>query len=475
MKDYIVREFRQLLQNLWAGVLVCAFRRRSFERFQYSVDQVYWLLLFGLLLNVATGWVVFLPRPEFSIYGLYIRAVALLLDFVATFLIAKLLGDSRIQLRLLVVFFSSGPVIIFTFRLVEILHHYDASFTRPLLTAAYAVVVLWFLAQISFVFYHLGGRARGRAFLALCTFVLVVNIPLLYLPHWKFWIPHRTNDSSRYAQLYSENALYLQDRLVRAATRRLLAGASRRPDVYFVGFAGYGSQDVFMKEVKYAKHLFEDRFETRGRDVVLINNTKTFDTVPLATETNLRRVLLAVGRKMKPDDFLFLYMTSHGSSRPRLAVNMWPYDLDWISPKDLRVMLDRAGIRNRVLMISACYSGGFVTPLENANTVVITAAAADRTSFGCSNENNFTYFGQALLADELQQQSSVLAAFRAARKDIYAREQREHLEHSNPQLFVGRNMSAKLRALERTLAAERAVHRILARAPSSAGAALSFR
>ncbi len=456
MKDYIARELRHLLQNLSNGVRTSVFLRDSFDRYQPGVDQIYWLVGFYLLLRLATDWIWYLPHPEFSIYGLYSHAVRIALMVVGTFLVAKVQRDPGVQVRLLVVLASVAPAFYLVVSLVYSLwrHHFVVGVQW---TVLHVLIVGWSTAVLVFILGHFSGRNLGRTLKVLGIYALIVIAPAYLVPRWVFWVPHRTNNSSRYAQLYSEKALYLQDRLVRAATAHLRAGTRHRPDVYFVGFAGYGSQDVFMKEVQYATRLFERRFHAQGRTVALINNLKTLDATPLATETNLKRVLRAIGRRMNPEDFLFLYMTSHGSRTPRLSVSMWPYNLEQISPQALRAMLDRAGIRNRVLMISACYSGGFVAPLENDNTVVITAAAPDRTSFGCSNERDFTYFGEALLAGELKHDSSLLKAFRNTLGDIHVREKREHLESSNPQLFVGRNMTAKLRVLDRVLRAERAV------------------
>ncbi|MBI3343396.1 MAG: hypothetical protein HY028_00695 [Gammaproteobacteria bacterium] len=46
-------------------------------------------------------------------------------------------------------------------------------------------------------------------------------------------------------------------------------------DLYFVGMGSYALQDVFMKEVRYIQRQFDERFDTRGRSVSLINNEKT--------------------------------------------------------------------------------------------------------------------------------------------------------------------------------------------------------
>jgi len=98
-------------------------------------------------------------------------------------------------------------------------------------------------------------------------------------------------------------------------------------------------------------------------------------------------------------------------------------------------------------MVSSCYSGGFVEPLKNDYTAIATAAAPDRTSFGCSNENDFTYFGEALLKDQLQQEYSFPLAFQQANAAITERESRENLTASNPQYYVGDAIAPRLEAL----------------------------
>jgi Peptidase C13 family len=51
--------------------------------------------------------------------------------------------------------------------------------------------------------------------------------------------------------------------------------------------------------------------------------------------------------------------------------------------------------QHRVVIVSACYSGVFVGPLANDNTLVITAAYFDHSSFGCQDKVKWTYFGDA--------------------------------------------------------------------------------
>ncbi|HKC42880.1 MAG TPA: C13 family peptidase, partial [Burkholderiales bacterium] len=104
---------------------------------------------------------------------------------------------------------------------------------------------------------------------------------------------------------------------------------------------------------------------------------------------------------------------------------------------------------------SACYSGGFVEPLKDANTVVITAADASSTSFGCANGRDFTYFGRAYFNDALAKTFSFTEAFEAARRSVSEQESAERLAPSSPQIFVGAAIRDKLGSLERRLAALR--------------------
>src|SRR3546814_18531152 len=99
----------------------------------------------------------------------------------------------------------------------------------------------------------------------------------------------------------------------------------------------------------------------------------------------------------RDEDLLLLYLTMHGTEDHELAVTFPPLLEEWITPPQLRAVLDDAGIRNRVVVISACYSGGFLPDLRDARTLVITAARADRASFGCGNESAATWFGRAWL------------------------------------------------------------------------------
>jgi peptidase C13-like protein len=98
-----------------------------------------------------------------------------------------------------------------------------------------------------------------------------------------------------------------------------------------------------------------------------------------------------------------------------------------------------------VVVVSACYSGGYVEPLRDENSIVITAAAPDRTSFGCEPGRDFTYFGQAYFRDALAKTPSFIEAFEIARELVTQQETAEQLTPSQPQIAVGRAIANMLK------------------------------
>jgi hypothetical protein len=268
-----------------------------------------------------------------------------------------------------------------------------------------------------------------------------------------FWYPtHAAQSAEAHATdttpVDTEQTYYAQQRLLARAMAAIKSARRDVTELYFVGFAGTATQDVFMKEVRSAQLLFDERFGTRQRSLLLVNNPSTVGRMPVASVSNLRAALAGIAGKMNVDrDILFLFLTSHGS--PHLfSVNFPALDLDDLTDRELRHMLDRSGIKWRVVVISACHSGSFIDALKDERTLILTAAAADRTSFGCASENDFTYFGDAYINTALRQGRSFVAAFDRAKGIIAEREAAEQLVPSQPQMFLGTAMRAKLEQFE---------------------------
>jgi hypothetical protein len=107
-------------------------------------------------------------------------------------------------------------------------------------------------------------------------------------------------------------------------------------------------------------------------------------------------------------------------------------------------MLNRTGVQHRIVVISACYSGVFLRPLASDDTLVITAADADHSSFGCQDKVKWTYFGDAFFNTALRHAADLRSAFAEARTLISLREMRYGLVSSNPQMAGGKNIDILL-------------------------------
>lgn len=244
-----------------------------------------------------------------------------------------------------------------------------------------------------------------------------------------------------------EQLMFDQPRLIDAAIEDLQPRVAGKPNLYVVAFAGDGGENVFRNEAEYVQQLFSGRFGARGHTIVLENNPASVSSRPLATLTNLRIALDAIAGRMDPvEDILLVYLTSHGSPEHQLYVALDPLPLNQISPQDLADALATSpSVRWKVLVVNACYSGGFIDALRDDSTLVITAARSDRTSFGCGSESEITYFGKAFLAEALNQTTSIPEAFALARDKVALWEAREQDEQrSEPQIASSRSIEARL-------------------------------
>lgn len=249
----------------------------------------------------------------------------------------------------------------------------------------------------------------------------------------------------------NEQVFYAQPMILSEVVGGLQANRNNVTDWYFLGVAGYSGQDVFRSEIEKTKDLFDVRFGTQGRSLGLINNPDTLETQPIASKTSIEIALNRIGQLMNPEeDVLFMVLSSHGA--PNLVqMENPPLELENIDPTWLKYTLDNAGIKWRVLVVSACYSGSFIEELKSPTTLIITASAADKPSFGCSNEADYTYFGQAFFAESLRQTTHFSDAFNQAKLSIAKREANMGFEPSNPQFIMGLLIENAMPAFEKAL------------------------
>jgi hypothetical protein len=246
----------------------------------------------------------------------------------------------------------------------------------------------------------------------------------------------------------AESLLFDQAARIDRALEAIGRDESAAPKAFFLGFAGVGEQSVFAEEIGLASRVLARRYRVDGRRLLLVNDQRDLDGAPLASVSNLRYALRGLAARMNIDrDVLFLSISSHGAAEPAIAVSNSRLPLDELTDEELARALAESGIKWRVIIISACYAGAFIDSLKNPQTVVIAAAAADRTSFGCSNDRDLTYFGEAFYRDALPGSRSLRTAFDAARAAIAARERSEHVDASLPQAYFGAELEAKLASM----------------------------
>jgi hypothetical protein len=210
------------------------------------------------------------------------------------------------------------------------------------------------------------------------------------------------------------------------------------PNVAVLAFGLFGAQSVFQSEATGAASIIAQRL---GANPVIVRaNTKTRGDVTVAS---IGRALAAAGQSMdRENDVMVVILTSHGS-QAGIAVQAGKR-VEVLSPGDLAGMLSHSGVRHRVVIISACYSGVFLGALADDDTLVITAADADHSSFGCQDKVKWTYFGDAFFNRALRHAADLRSAFAEARVLVSQREMRYGLAPSNPQIAGGKNIDIVL-------------------------------
>jgi hypothetical protein len=433
-------------RNLWMGINVLFFRTAGLRSRNFSGDDVAALVLFDVLVGAGARFVDYSSDAYFDKESL-LAAVAPILFFLLTAHAAKRRGVGRdVALRLLAGFYAAlPPVLLAAFFIRRTGGRFD------LLVYAWLVAVV--VRLVASVVPRVGVlRILGCALLFISTWVAPMHLA------------GRTTVFLAMSESYEEldAAERAHDALVFAEASKVHAAealiAPERPgvaDLYFVGAAGWAKQDVFVNEVRSAQKLLDDRFDTKGRSLVLANEPSPSPPLPLAASLTLRHAIEAVGKRMnREEDVLFLFLTSHGSAnglaiRPPLES---AFRDETLAPASLRAMLDASGAKWRVIVIAGCESGVFIGPLRDEFTLVTTAASSERVSYGCAMGNPYTDFGQAIFGEQLRHERSFPTAFSNAVRLIGKREEAASLRPSQPQVFEGAAIGAKLRELEARLA-----------------------
>ncbi|UUS61369.1 MULTISPECIES: C13 family peptidase [Acinetobacter] len=433
--------------NQTAGMWLFLGSRRSLQIVRPSILQlVFWGILGGCA-NSLFSWLSTGRIGEFNAQGLISYALWPFIALIVGIFLSQRVNNPRLMLVPALLWLVLDTHIMLFQCLIQYLGDLDflPYFLYDYIPTLFIILFVWQSLAVVWVFSReLKWPWWERALIMGATlFTLVVwQVSVKDQPIWKV---------EEVPPSFAEDAFYAQSRLLNKSLDAVEYGEFAQSHWYFLGVAGASYQDVFKLEIERIKEQFDTRFGTYGRSVELINNPATRTEIPLASKTSMELALRRIGQQMnRESDVLFLYMTSHGLPNVFEMENA-PLDLAQVDPKWLKEALDASGIRWRVIVISSCYSGSFIPALQNDNTLIITASAADRQSFGCSNEAEYTYFGRAFFDQAMREQTSIQAAFNETKATVAKWEAAQGFEPSEPQWSMGKNMALMLPQLEQRL------------------------
>lgn len=443
-----------LLRNLRAGLRLVCFVRVDRLAFRVDLAQLVLLFLLSAVIDVAGDYFRIAPPRVFAVEGagaeLYSGALLLLISA----LIALWNRQRDVALALPVIVLSALP-------LVQVLHYVPSGLAvgrddLELLLGFEYLIVIWIMLVlvrcVAVAFHPPPTYVWLRAIvggLMLSAPIWLGNALFPNLPWWREGGEPPAPPSEFNAG--AEAVLAAQAVVLDHALGQLADQRPGETDLYFVGFAPHGRSDAYRAELEAAQKIMDARWGTNGRSVLLMNNPHTLITAPFATVTNLRETLNELGAFIDTEnDVVMLYLTAPTARNDRLAAEQPPLSLVDLRPAGLKQLLDDAGIKWRIIVVSACYSGSFVAPLADDYTLVITDAQAGRATFGCDGRTPPTFFGDAFFQQGLGKTQSFAAAFEAAKDRVAERERdARYAPPSEPQWSMGSEMAAKIKTLRR--------------------------
>jgi len=320
--------------------------------------------------------------------------------------------------------------------------------------AAWLAPGIWLALAQAVLIWRAGDR-RPAGFAA-ALLALSAAFALQYVARQEeFWLPDDApEEAQRQPPRLTQEIMEAQPRLLDSALMAIAPQRAGTVDLYALTYAPY-DEAVFPRESRMVADVIARRFDAGGRTLQLVNDAGTIGSAPWATPLNLRRAIERFARIMNRDeDVLFLHLTSHGARDAALASYFWPVEVEPLRPAELKRWLDEAGVKHRVISVSACYSGSWIAPLADEGTLVMTAADAEHTSYGCGSKSELTFFGRAVYDELLRNETLSFEEAHAKARVVIDRREKEAGKddgYSNPQISVGERIREPLAALRARL------------------------
>ncbi len=437
-----------LKANLRAGTRLALFLPVRFTQFRISAGHYAMLVAASFLAWLVGGML----RGGFpgSIDGdaLLGGLAQLPLVLLACLIAAALLRDTRLALALAVVITATDPL----FEAAAVVIAQSARLPGPHVGLLSAAFIAWGIATLVRALHVASGWKGARSAGAAAVLIGLLGVFVWFFPRDELWSTADEPVASAPTSLLHEDVFHLQGELLGGQLADL---QDERPDVadlYFLGVASDASQPAAAGEVQAVRRLMDRRFDTSGRSLVLANNPASLTTLPIATATNLEEALSGLGDIINPDeDVVFVYLSARSARDQQLAFAMPPLTLGPVNPTRLARMLADSGIKWRVIVVAACYSGGFIEPLKDDNSLIITASDSDQSSPACEAGEEPSWFTSAFFDAPLRSSRALLDAFPRARAALQERARQAGERSPNPQIYLGSAMKEKLDRLQKRL------------------------
>jgi hypothetical protein len=205
--------------------------------------------------------------------------------------------------------------------------------------------------------------------------------------------------------------------------------------LFYVGLALY-SEEWSENDVAELADRLQNASKYRVVPMIASNVTSAAGLYPIADDATIASLVGSAAAQAGPDDIMFVVISSHGAPR-LLARKIGDSAPTAMSSRRLARLLQPLAGHRTVIVVSACYSGSLIGDLRAPERIIITAARADRSSFGCAPGNRHTLFGEAEVRAFGQQDRSLRQVFAAIRDDVARMESEERYQPSEPQVWVG--------------------------------------
>lgn len=432
----------QSLHNLLGGLRLALLLPVSRQQFHFSHIQFLIMLTLGMLLDISGDWWAAQPPSGFNSYGISYLFSLYLINLASLYVISMLYRPPGKFLPLVIQIYACYPPV---FLVGATSNHLIATADDAYIVAT-AALLTW---SVVIVYRVLRLQLSGNSLALTPALALYASVnigALLVLPQQPLWYGDvSAADEAWKKAINTEDTYYRQLPLMDDALHFIRPGNPELVEYFFLGYAPDARRDQFLKASLSVQEVIDTTLDAQDRSLLLANHLLTYREQPLANKHNLHLALTDIGSKMNDDDFLLMFLTGRGDKQHNLGTSFENMQFNDLPAAELATMLQQSGIRWRIIVISACYSGGFIKHLQNPYSLIITSSAHDRKSTDCINNSKATGFSDAYFRQALLQTRSFTRAFETAAGLIAAREQRAGVTPSQPQIYIGEEIKKRLK------------------------------